>query len=268
MQLRDELGRATPRPADSRSLAVASLPGLVGLSLGLIYGLGALQFMGQLWGEGLGVGDLFPLMPLNQILGRGILMAFGYGLLLIVAALTFIALDAFIGHPKKAVERLIEKSGVSPQASLPTWFVVLAAFLLLVGCLAYAIFLLLVAPWLGVAMAPLIYLWLRSFRRWAAPRVGRLRGAALAALTFVALAGGIGSFAIPEPLPAVTLILSNGSVIKGRLVTDTGQSWYVASNDVVRVFPTRSVAHSEIRQAPRNNIGRPSISDLIAGLFH
>jgi cell division protein FtsB len=83
---------------------LASLAGLVALALGCIYALGALDTFGGLRDAGVRPLDVFPLVPLNQVLGRGIAYTISpVGFSAVGAVVVYRTVDRFIGW-----ERLLQ----------------------------------------------------------------------------------------------------------------------------------------------------------------
>jgi hypothetical protein len=84
------------------ALALTSLPGVVGLLLGGLYAVGAIQVFGQLEAENLKPLDVLPLMPLEQILARGI----AFLVLPVGAALAIVSFDCKSPpHPHSGIAR-------------------------------------------------------------------------------------------------------------------------------------------------------------------
>ncbi len=246
-------------------LAIASLPGLVGLSLGVIYGLGTVETVSQLHGENLHAMDWLPLIPLNQILGKGIVGALVYGLLLLLVVPLFLFMSLLLPHHRDQREHLFQKvlARIGLQDGRPIPGSIRFLFpILLVFSVAYSVYALIKAPWITWILVPILYAWLRGFHHWLSPRIGSFRASALAALAFLAVLGPLVAFMVPDRLPNAFLILRNGSHVEGALVTNTDITWYVANHGIVRVLAATSVTSATVRSAPKRG-PLPSVVDLV-----
>jgi hypothetical protein len=195
-------------PSASRSLVerLSLLPLVVAVFVGILYTVGAVLTTGQLRRANLVVRDTLPLVPLPQLLGRGMsvfLKPFA-GLLAIV--LVFIAVLVLGDRIERALERRM--SGATARAIVIVAGVAVLALLsppqVAVGVAACALVL---ALWV-LGRLPL--------------RESLLLFAGLAALTLLALA-----FYRPEPLATVTIRTATHGVVHGDLITTANGTWYV-----------------------------------------
>jgi hypothetical protein len=201
-------------PSSSRSLVerLSLLPLVVAVFVGILYTVGAVLTTGQLRRANLVVRDTLPLVPLPQLLGRGMsvfLKPFA-GLLAIV--LVFIAVLVLGSRLERALERRTEGWSTGRRRAARAGAIVLAvAVLALLSPPQVAI---------GVAACALVLaLWVLGRLPL---REALLLFAGLAALTLLALA-----FYRPEPLATVTIRTSTHGVVHGDLITTANGTWYV-----------------------------------------
>lgn len=229
----------------------------MGLVLGLLYAIGAVNLFGQLRAEGLKPEDILPLIPLEQLLGRGITALIENSpyilLLLVITALA-----------EPSVSRATESDEPKPRPDPKTKkkeqrrpYIAggLFALLIVIGTepaqmLALAI---------SFGLAGLVF-WqlLGRVPDWS-PLVAYLIAniVALFAIVFAA------SILLPEPLPAATLTLSSEQSADGRLVAITGSGDYLVAEDDegVTSFPSNRVVAAAITSEDRTP--KRSLIDLI-----
>jgi hypothetical protein len=208
----------------SRSLVerLSLLPLAIALFVGILYTVGAVLTTGQLRRANLVVRDTLPLVPLPQLLGRGMsvfLKPFA-GVLGIV--LVFIAVLVLGGPIERALERRM--SGSTARA-----------IVVVVGIAALA----LVSPpqvAIGVvACAVVLVLWVLGRLPL---RESLLLFAGITALMLLGLA-----FYRPEPLATVTIKTSTRGTVHGDLITTANGTWYIGQGR--RNF--LAIASSDIR---------------------
>lgn len=228
-------GRSYGRVTDPWALALISLPGFVGVSLGAIYALGALQTIIQVGAAGLDPIDLFPLIPLNQILGRGIVLAiYPYGALVAMVLILLFMLHEVMPsvlRSKPAIARSFK-------------------FGLFLGIGAGLTWLFFSGAWASWLLLPVLLAYLHFVGNWAQQRIGQIRGIVATALSFAFLVGTVHALVAPSPLPQVSLNLRDGSTAAGGLVTNTGQTWLVATDSHVRSIPESRVVEAHVTSPP------------------
>ncbi len=225
---------------------MGSIPAFVALGLGGIYALGAASVIGQLQKEHLNAVQVMPLVPIEQILGRGIgaitsvaLLAFPVGL---ITALGIFQFESFSFSKKKGdPKRSADSQGIQFPSSWSALAILIAGILFIPG------------DYLTILLFSLITMFvIIDVVRKAMTRQGKAnwRPAAFLGgyLGFVLVATLIGSIVRPDPLPHVMLDLRNGGSLRGSLVVSTNSSWYVASED------------DRIVTVPASNVRRLSIA--------
>ncbi len=237
------------------TLAATSLPGLVGLALGTIYALGAIETVVQLIAADLKPLALFPLIPLNQVLGRGIVLSITFALITpLTAAMAFLVTYGTPGRSFALVQQLLK---IGSRAMI--WLLMVVSFAV---CLALIALALVKAPWIVWAITPFAFGYFYWFGLYIGSRIGRLRAAALSIVGFVMIAGTIMTLLFPPPLPGAQLHLRGGRVLRGDLVVSTAEAWYLDNGQRVRVVPARSVTEAEVEPKVRPVDDR-SLADLL-----
>jgi len=239
-----------------------SVPALVGVSLGVIYGLGAISIYGQLKVADLNAVQAMGLIPIEEILGRGIGgMVSQLSQAFVMVALMFLIVFGTAGvTPAESeaqgspaggnrVTRALDRFYSSPKLFFSILAVVVA--LVLAGeqmkvSLAYVI---------GIALGAWSFsrMWAYTQRR---GEHGPRRIAAVyivSGLTFLIAFNISTSFLRPPPLPHVRLTMADGSQVEGGLITHDGGSWYVAqSNHSILTVNARRVRRSFITYPKRS----------------
>lgn len=213
-------------PDSQRSEWLHSAPALIALALGVIYGTGALSIYGQLKAEGLNGVQAMALVPLEQILGRGIgYMTREFGQALVTVGVIVLAFGPGGGITPAQSESEIRTSRF------------------MAGLIAVFLGAILISSPIREGLVYLISISLSAFASLHLWRASRARGESgvrqvlvvfgLVYLTF-AISTTIGSaFLTPRPLPQVVLASSASpeAEIEGGLVADSGGTWYVAEQD-------------------------------------
>jgi hypothetical protein len=201
--------RRSPRSLAER---LSLLPLVIAIFVGVLYTVGAVLTTGQLRRANLVVRDTLPLVPLPQLLGRGMsvfLKPFA-GVLGIV--LVFIAVLVLGSRIERALDGRTAGWN-SGERVAARGVVVLAA----IGALV------LVSPpqvAVGISVCALVLgFWVWSILPL---RESLLLFAGLTALMLLGLA-----FYRPEPLPTVTLRTSTQGVVHGDLITTANGTWYI-----------------------------------------
>lgn len=239
-----------------------SIPALVALGLGGIYALGAVSVIGQLQSEDLQTAQIMPLVPIDQILARGIgaitsvgVLAFPVGLIMALGIFQF---ESFSSGRKKAEPGSpSESSGIQFPSSWPTPIILIVAILFAPG------------DYLTIALFGLITMFvIIDTVRKAMIRRGKDNWRPTAFLGgyfgFMLVATLMGSVVRPAPLPRVVLDPREGPPIRGSLVVSTSANWYIAQADGRIV----TVSTSNARQASitySDPEGSQSLFNKIAG---
>lgn len=203
---------AEPRSPRSLVERLSLLPLVIAIFVGILYTVGAVLTTGQLRRANLVVRDTLPLVPLPQLLGRGMsvfLKPFA-GLLAIV--LVFIAVLVLGSRLERALERRMAgwSSGRCGVARAVVVVVAIAALALLSPpqvAIGVAVCALVLALWV-LGRLPL--------------RESLLLFAGVSALMLLGLA-----FYRPEPLATVTIRTSTRGVVHGDLITSANGTWYI-----------------------------------------
>ncbi len=248
-------GESSGIAADSsseRSVAerLSLLPLAIALSVGILYTVGAVLTTGQLRRANLVVRDTLPLVPLPQLLGRGMSVFLKPFAGVLAIALVFVAVVVLGSR----IERVLEQhtTGWSAGRRAAT-----RGGVVLVGVLA----LVLLSPpavAIGIAVCALVLLlWVRSM---VSLRESLLLFAGLASLMLLGLA-----FYQPEPLATVTIRTSERGVIRGDLITSSAGTWYLgqARRNFVAVQPDE-ITSIEVDSGPHSS--RPLFRRILDAL--
>ena len=214
-----------------------SIPAIIGVGLGIVYGTGAITIYGQLKGAGLNAVTTMSLVPLEQILGQGIgrmVREFGQTVLYFgILALAFASVEGAFGSstPSMAsaedrswfwsrLDRLVSDRRVVGSLAIGS----LALVFLTVPMKEAVVYL--------IAMFPTVFT-ARFMMRFTSSRGESglrqtLMGASATFLIFVITTTIATAFIRPAPLPQVMLKGSDGDLVRGGLVTQDNGSWYVA----------------------------------------
>jgi hypothetical protein len=214
------------------------LPVAIALSVGTLYTIGAVVTTGQLRHAHLVVRDTLPLVPLPQLLGRGMSVFLKPFAGVLAIALVFVAAVNFGEWIESALEersrdwtqrrrRMVRSTGVLLGTSA----------LALLSPPAVAV---------GVACCSLVLtLWVFDITQL---RPALLLFAAAAGVMLLAL-----SFYRPEPLAKVTIQSRKGPAINGDLITTAAGTWYLGQGhrNFVAVLPT-DVRSVQVKSGPHS----------------
>jgi len=228
-----------PEAADTfaRGLATA-VPVLVAVSVAFLYSLGAIELVRQTKEVHVDALAALPLVPLQQVLGRGIWVAtYELPWMLAVGTLGIVLFSAGdpIGQPKSRRTR-------ASEAVVALGFV----FLLVLAPVMIARVLLTVVVGIFAAL-PFRERFLRGFA---------FNEIIAAAAVYAVLYAASGAVVTPDHLPVAKLRLETGSM-SGALVAFDGSTWYIGGSGKIDAIPTRSVVSSRI-----DRVGRRSYKPL------
>jgi hypothetical protein len=239
------------RSAPSLGRWLSLIPAAIAGMLALVYALGSIAVYGQVKDAGLSAVQTMPLVPVEQILGRGIASiasifskASANALISVLFVVTY--------WPERHTRRLVHPSEWSKRLYLgmPGAILVLAIFL----------------PWetaavLAVGALTMLAIWAIG----GLSRVGGSIGIAILACGSVIslLPMSVASSLIePPPLPKIAVVRSSGPTEHGGLVAETGSNWYVAHPDhSVDAIPNARVAGTTITYPKRDHA--TSLWDLV-----
>lgn len=195
----------------STTAVATSLPGVAALLLGLLYTLGALLTMADLSGAGLATQDTLPLIPITDLLARGVGVA--------VAAAAVLA-----GFSLLAVCNVRFDAESDSKMKLLWWG---GAIFLIFGSLALAIYVAPVVVGLGlIAATPMWFLGKGKLSK------GRFklssRQQAAAAFIIVVVGFAVNAVVAPRPFPTARIRVTGGYVEAGSLVTSANGRWALA----------------------------------------
>lgn len=230
---------------------VSSAPALVALALGGIYALGAAAVISQLNAADLDTTQVMPLIPIDQILARGIgaftavaVLALPLGLL---AALGIFLFESLLPRGRN---RSPDPPSSDPAPLLSvSWFALAVLGVTIVFAPTdYATILVFGL----IAMFAAIDLVRREMQR---QRRTRWRPIAFLCgyFAFVLVATLMSSIARPDPLPLVALELTDGKTVRGLLVTSSGSNWHVAREGQIIAIPSDNTEQVKITYSKRKS---------------
>lgn len=224
---------------------LVALPAAVALGLASLYTLGALLCAAELRHEGVELTNGLKLLPLEQVLARGIGSA-----ILIAAGVGLTAwLIPLLWHwDRQVARRLAQTREQDPSASVADHRAIL--FMTSVFCGALAVALLLFAPIL-VALVTAFFLVRLAWSFHSTDLPPRVLPTAAAMFVFAGAACIGQAFVNPRPLPEVSVTEAGRAVAHGRLVVISSDAWYV-TNRVNRItaIPTSRVVATHVRLQP------------------
>jgi hypothetical protein len=183
--------------------------------VGILYTVGAVLTTGQLRRANLVVRDTLPLVPLPQLLGRGMSVFLKPFAGVLAIALVFLAVVLLGESIERALERRTAGWNVRRRHGARAGVVIAGvAALVLLSPPEVAI---------GVAAcAVVLLLWVRGALHL---RQSLLLFAAVTALMLLALA-----FYRPEPLARVTVRTTTQGTVRGDLITAASGTWYIGQH--------------------------------------
>jgi hypothetical protein len=241
---------------------INSVPALVALALAGVYALGAASAISQLNAADLDAAQVMPLIPIEQILARGI---GGFATVAVLA----LPVGLLVGLAIFQLENILPWGRIpapKPPAMTPGSFplstswpaVILLGGAVLFAPSDYAVILV----FSGIAMLVAIDAVRNEMQR----RGGkRWRPAAFLAgyFCFVLVATLMSSIVRPNPLPDAVVELSNGSTVRGSLVASSGNNWHIAREGEVITVSGDKAERVKITYLDRGNT--PSLVGRIAG---
>jgi hypothetical protein len=242
-----------PRPR-SLEYAITSLPGLVGIVLGLIYAVGAIQIIGQADAANLSTLNVVQLFSLDSILSRGI--AFGLPFAgIIVAILVAAACATPFLHWVETSDRGDAMFGHLVRTTSARILLIASIAALLLIAIFQTVWILWI--FLSIAVIALTY-WRLGVAGWARPGRATL-AAILGLLTMVVL----GAFFAARPYAPTSVRLRDGLTISGGLIQQTDTIVYLdrSGRREIAAIPIRSIRHIDIGDIPR--AGPDSLIHLI-----
>jgi hypothetical protein len=242
-----------------RSDWLAAIPAVAALSLGVIYALGAIAVYGQIKGAGLNAVQTMPLVPLEQMLGRGIGSVTSELAQTVVVSAGLVFLMLLLRDRPEASDRPDESSGKGANRSawigLGGFGFLLVAFFVTYPLDEAMVILIAVSAqlacmfWLGQRIKP---------RR----DVKALVSLGLASIFAFTLASAVASsFLTPAALPQIKLELNRGCAVAGDLVAMSNGVWYVGTEGGgITAIEIRQVRRTTITYPPRTR--RRSLLDM------
>jgi hypothetical protein len=222
------------------------------LSLAVIYLFGAIDLIGQLLYAGIRPSDALPVIPIEQILARGIVVG-AEALLLLVAVILIVAM----GEVVVDLSLSSGNRGAHARNSSPFALTRENAPALVMGVGFIAMFM--PPPVLLQMIPPLVVLSLVTLLMAEQKRYRRLSTAALAVVVTLVLST---SFVFPDPLPKIELQGNTGPIASGTLVTSTGSAWYIAEGSELVSIPLEKV--TEARAKSRSMGGESMLNRLLS----
>jgi hypothetical protein len=220
----------------ARQLATA-FPVVVAVSVAFLYSLGAIELVGQLREDHIDALAALPLVPLQQVLGRGIWAATHQLWWLVLLGVLGVALAEGVDSIESDRKRAGIKRGYA-----------------VLGC----VLLILVLPALDlvrylVTFVAAIFVAFGFRERFSREfSLGEIAGAGA---IFAVLYTASGALVTPHHLPVAKLQLDNGSA-RGALIAFDGSTWYLGRSGQIDAIPTRSVVSSRIERV-RHRHHRP-----------
>lgn len=241
-----------PSRAEDRSHWFTAAPAVLACSLAGIYTLGAVSIFGQFLAADLDAVQTMPLVPIDQILARGIGAIIDQALLGLVAIGFAFGISAIEDLREMRAKRL-GKASASPgpsagagSSTLGGWLGLAVPIAMLFGgfLLPFGLVTALGAGILAIqAVIPRAReaLVRRGHRKW------RPAAFLIGYGFFLVVSALVGGFARPSPLPDATLTRNVGEPIHGSLVALNGSNWFLA-NSAGRItnVPESAVARATI----------------------
>ena len=218
--------RAAPAPAgppEQRAMIFGFLPALITLVVGAVWIGGAVTEIGQLMAADYEPRDVFPALPLEQHLARGMQIFLG-PFLFLMAAIWLLQGAAVPPHPKTTEEVEVQESQRKAQkwVSLP---ILGAAWILGLVSLPWTSFIAVVVGLLVTALVYIAVFWKPSLMTWTRRRMFLV--VFPTSLIAVAIAG---AFISPNPLPLARVETSAGE-IRGPLLLKADDEWWIGQGE-------------------------------------
>lgn len=252
---------------------LAVIPALLAAGLGVLYAAGAIDVYGQFTAADIPVSDYLPLVPLEQMLGRGIaalVVPLAAGV--VFAAIAFVSAWGLSGAsddsqrsgkdaPEASDAESTERKGLR---SVPRWLPIVG-----IGCIVLFLPLPLVLGLVisvAFAVVAVLVMWKpieRRFQDWrftAAWTIGTL------VASFVAVFAQ--AFLDPRPLPTSTLELADGSTLQGDVIVEGPTTFYLKISDqtILEVDVDR-IEQSTLPIEERVDDPDPSLAERVRNLF-
>jgi hypothetical protein len=219
--------------APVRQLALA-FPVVVAVSVALLYRLGAIELVGQLRKDHVDALAALPLVPLQQVLGRGIWVATHQLWWIVALAVLGVALAEGTEHVDSRRKRVGVKGAVGVLGGV--FFVLAIPALVLVRY---------IVTFVAAGIAAF------AFREGFTRRFSLSEIVGAGAL-FAVLYTVSGAVITPHHLPVAKLRLENGSA-SGALVAYDGSTWYLVRSGSIDAIPARSILSSRIERIRRRH---------------
>jgi hypothetical protein len=241
-----------------------AIPAMAAVLAGVLYTVGALTWASQIADAHAPVGDVLPLVPLPQLLAKGIAPT-----LLVAAAVGLAAM--FFGVASVVTRRPISygrwRVWTPPNAErtkpVPTTAKVFIAVLAVPSVVGMALF---IEPWLGYPALALIALLLWGVKRIRVTGREQFYSRLLAGVTvawIIATAAGV-MFFRPPRLPGVRVEMERGGPVRGVLLVSTDQTVVVATPNNERVIIPARAVRRVITRSRRRGRSR-STFELVVG---
>lgn len=221
-----------PESSYARRL-VAAFPVFVAASVAFLYSLGSIELVGQLREDHVDALAALPLVPLQQVLGRGIWVVTHELPWLLILGVVGIYLGERVGHKGSKRKREIANGAIGLFG---------CAVLLALAPLVLVRMLLTLCAGVVVAF-PVRERFARRFS---------LNEIAAAGAVFAILYTASGAIVTPDHLPVAKLKLENGSA-SGALIAFDGSTWYLGRHGKIDAIPTRFVRSSRIERVGRHH---------------
>jgi hypothetical protein len=215
---------------------VPLVPVVIACSLAGIYTLGAISIFGQFLAADLDGAQTMPLVPIDQILARGIGAIIDQAILGVLGISLAYSISAF----EDLKEGKARKEGQVPSTSDPssqaggqifTGRLGVGVWIALLAAAFFAPFGLVTTIGAGLltiqAVIPRVRDWMlrQGYKKW------RPTAFFVSYCAFLVVSAVVGAFTRPSPLPDITLERSTGESIHGGLVAANGSNWLVAKPD-------------------------------------
>ncbi len=225
------LNEAWPRePLDAKAHKfLPAIGGVAAIASGATYFIGLLSLCAEYFRAGLSPSDVLPLVPLSQILGRGLPTMLWVTMLTGLVTLLLILTDyhSHIPHANRPLgtgEPRSDLSTTDPRLKkvrlIPAWLNLLIATI-------PALFL---SPRTAVIIIPPSYLLGLYETQRLKPRYTMAPYWAALLLTFM-LSYGVSSFIWPRSLADVSVTIEKGGNISGKLITTSSDTIYVSNTN-------------------------------------